>query len=69
MSKAKDIRDAINQERAERHKCASCTIYPAMEDDIYCSNCRSYWDYVHEGTYTPGDDINDAWARGEDVER
>ncbi len=69
MSKAKDVRDAINQQRAERYKCATCDTTPAMEDDIYCFYCRAYWDDVRAGCFEPSNDLNDAWARGEDVER
>lgn len=69
MSKAKRVREAINQDRAEEWKCRTCT-QEAMENDVYCFHCRAYWDDVRAGAFDDHDnDLNDAWARGDEVER
>lgn len=55
MSKAKDLREAIDQDREEEWQCRTCK-QAAKENDVYCIHCRMYWDDVRD------DALNEIYA-------
>lgn len=50
MSKAKAIRDALDETAQNAWQCATCSA-PSHENDKFCRSCRMYWDDVKAGLF------------------
>lgn len=50
MSKAKAVRDALDECANDEWKCLTCDA-PAEEHGRHCMSCRMYWDDVASGLF------------------
>ena len=50
VSKAKDLRDAVDEVKRDRWQCMTCS-HPAQEDKDHCRYCEMYWEDVSAGLF------------------
>lgn len=55
MSKAKDLRDALDEVDESEWQCRTCDS-PSDGDDNYCRHCRMYWEDVSAGLFDRDED-------------
>lgn len=54
MSKAFRLRRALDEQKADRWQCQTCSA-PADEGSSYCRYCAMYWEDVSNGLFEEKD--------------
>lgn len=66
MSKAQELKHAVDQTEQDDWQCRTCSS-EAQENSIYCMHCEMYWDDVDNGLFDddyPEDECPTCLGRG-----